>query len=85
MKRLYPLFLITSLSLASAIAQDRGTGIIGNYYYRVRNAGQDRYVYVRDNYDESDIARQQPDFGQNSMSTSENRMGQVKKGFMKSM
>ena len=63
MKRLYTLFLITSLSLASAIAQDRGTGIIGNYYYRVRNAGQDRYVYVRDNYDESDIARQQPDFG----------------------
>ena len=63
MKRLYTLFIIASLSLASAIAQDRGTGIIGNYYYRVRNFGQDRYVYVRDNYDESDIVRQVPDFG----------------------
>ena len=44
-------------------AQDRGTGIVGDGYYRVHNFGSDRYIYVRDNVDESDLARQVPDFG----------------------
>ena len=63
MRRLYTLFIIASLSLASAIAQETGTPLEGNIYYRVRNFGSDRYVYVRDNYDGSDLMRQVGDFG----------------------
>ena len=47
--------------MASAIAQN-GTGFVGNGYYRVRNAASQRYIYVTDNYDETDWDRDVEDF-----------------------
>lgn len=63
MRRLYTLFIIALLCQAGAVAQDMGSGLIGSdAYYRVRNFGQDRYVYVRDNYDGSNLIKQTGDF-----------------------
>lgn len=60
MRRLYTLIILASLSIASAIAQT-GTGFVGNNYYRVRNYGTQRYIYVTDNTDVSDWARENED------------------------
>jgi hypothetical protein len=50
MRRLYTLFIIASLSLTGAMAQN-GTGIVGDGYYRVHNKTTGRYIYVTDNKD----------------------------------
>lgn len=52
-----------ALGVAGANAQNTGEKLEGNIYYRVRNFGSDRYVFVKDNYDESDLVRQVGDFG----------------------
>lgn len=63
MRRFYTLFIIILLCQSGAVAQDMGSGILGyDAYYRVRNFGQDRYVYVRDNYDGSNLIKQTGDF-----------------------
>ncbi len=63
MRRLYTLFILALLNISYATAQGRGSGLVdGDNYYRVRNFGSDRYVYVRDDFDDSDIFRQKADF-----------------------
>ena len=63
MRKLYTFFIITLLNITYATAQGRGSGLVdGDNYYRVRNFGSDRYVYVRDDFDDSDIFRQKADF-----------------------
>ena len=62
MRKLYTLFIFALLNITSATAQDKGSGLVGDNYYRVRNFGSDRYVYVRDDFDDSDIFRQKADF-----------------------
>ena len=52
---------MASLSLASAIAQSP-TGIVGDNYYRVHNLASERYIYVTDNKDYYDMARDKEDF-----------------------
>ncbi|MBR5052575.1 MAG: hypothetical protein IKW91_05070 [Bacteroidaceae bacterium] len=61
MRRLYTLFIMASLSLASAIAQN-GTGIVGDDYYRVHNYATGRYIYVTDNKDYYDMTHDREDF-----------------------
>lgn len=48
--------------MASAFAQDNGTGFVGNGFYRVRNFGSQRYIYVTDNRDYYDISSDDEDF-----------------------
>lgn len=57
-------FLFTLFALATTHAQelDTGTGFIGDGYYRVHNVATQRYVYVTDNKDYFDIARDEEDF-----------------------
>lgn len=62
MRRLYTLFITASLSMAGALAQDMGSGIVGDTYYRVRNFGSNRYIYVKENHDESDLVSMHADF-----------------------
>ena len=50
------------LAMTGAVAQSTGSGLVGDGYYRVHNLGSDRYIYVRENYDESDIVSQHADF-----------------------
>lgn len=47
MNRLLLTFFVTLAGLSSAFAQD--SGIDGDGYYRVRNKGSQRYIYIRDN------------------------------------
>lgn len=51
------------LSLAGAMAQDMGSGFVSNGYYRIRNVGSQRYLYVTDNKDYYEMAKDQEDFG----------------------
>lgn len=52
---------MASFGLASAIAQN-GSGINGDGYYRVKNLGSGRYIYVTDNKDYSDMYHDAEDF-----------------------
>ena len=52
---------MASLSMASAIAQN-ATGFVGNGYYRIRNLGTERYIYVTDNKDYTDELHDAEDF-----------------------
>lgn len=47
MNRLLLTFFVTLAGFSSAFAQD--SGIDGDGYYRVRNKGSQRYIYIRDN------------------------------------
>ena len=62
MKRYLTLFLLALLNLAAAFAQNNGTGFIGNGYYRIKNKGTDRYIYVTDNKDYYDMTHDKEDF-----------------------
>ena len=64
MKRIFtfPLFALFALSTAHAQDIETGTGFVGNGYYRVHNLATQRYVYVTDNKDYYDIARDEEDF-----------------------
>jgi len=62
MRRFNTFLLLASLGIASAIAQDNGTGFIGNGFYRVRNLGTQRYIYVTDNRDYYDMSGDDEDF-----------------------
>lgn len=62
MRRLYTLFIIASLSLAGAMAQDTSTGFVGDGYYRIHNYATKRYIYVTDNKDYYDKKRDSEDF-----------------------
>ena len=63
MKRLCTLLLLSTISFSSVFAQNgTGTGFTGNGYYRVCNFGSKRYIYVTDNKDYSNKARQDWDF-----------------------
>ena len=62
MKRFNTFLLLASLSMANAFAQDNGTGFVGNGYYRIRNFGSQRYIYVTDNRDYYDPTHDSEDF-----------------------
>ena len=62
MKRYLTSFLYTLQSIAAILAQVNGTGFTGNGYYRVHNFATDRYIYVTDNKDYYDKARDNEDF-----------------------
>lgn len=48
--------------MASAIAQDKGSGYVGDGYYRVQNKATNRFIYVTDNKDYYEISRDKEDF-----------------------
>lgn len=48
--------------VAFSFAQSNGTGFVGNAYYRVSNYATSRYIYVTDNKDYYDKARDKEDF-----------------------
>lgn len=58
----FPLFAFFALSTVHAQDIETGTGFVGNGYYRVHNLATQRYVYVTDNKDYYDIARDEEDF-----------------------
>ena len=58
----YTLTLLALLCNVFAFAQDNGTGFVDNGYYRVRNLTTERYIYVTDNKDYYDIAKDKEDF-----------------------
>lgn len=62
MRRYLTLFLFAFLSLAATFAQDFGTGFTSNGYYRVHNYATQRYIYVTDNKDYYNKARDSEDF-----------------------
>lgn len=62
MKRLQTIFLLATACVATAFAQDSGTGFVGNDYYRIHNFATGRYIYVTDNKDNYDITHDQEDF-----------------------
>jgi hypothetical protein len=62
MKRFNTFLLLASLSMATALAQDNGTGFAGNGYYRIRNYVTERYIYVTDNRDYYDPTHDKEDF-----------------------
>ena len=62
MKRHVTLFLLSLLSMVSVFAQENGTGFTGNGYYRIKNKGTDRYIYVTDNRDYYDVTHDKEDF-----------------------
>ncbi len=61
MRRINTLFLLASLSIASAFAQ-LGSGFVGNGYYRIRNLATSRYIYVTDNKDYYNKMKDAEDF-----------------------
>lgn len=62
MRKLYTLLTLSLLYSALASAQDYGTGIAGDGYYRIRNVATNRYLYVTDNKDYYDTSRDVEDF-----------------------
>ena len=62
MKRYLTLFLLVLLGLSEAFPQVNGTGFIGNGYYRIKNKGTDRFIYVTDNKDYYDMTLDKEDF-----------------------
>lgn len=62
MKRVYTLLLFAMLSLAGAMAQGMGSGFVSNGYYRIRNVGSQRYLYVTDNKDYYNMSTDKEDF-----------------------
>lgn len=62
MRRLFTLSLLALFGLAKIVAQDTGTGYVDDGYYRIRNYGTERYIYVTDNKDYYDITHDKEDF-----------------------
>ena len=62
MRRFCTFLFVASLLGAGNASAQYGTGFIGNGYYRVRNLASDRYIYVTDNKDYYDMARDREDF-----------------------
>ena len=62
MKRFLSFVFVASLLSAGSVLAQTGTGFIGNGYYRIRNYATDRYIYVTDNKDYYDMARDKEDF-----------------------
>lgn len=62
MRRLLILFLFALQSIAASLAQNNGTGFIGDGYYRIHNYATNRYIYVTDNKDYYDKIHDSEDF-----------------------
>ena len=62
MNRLFTFLLVASLLGVGTAKAQNGTGFIGNGYYRVSNLATSRFIYVTDNKDYYDMARDKEDF-----------------------
>ena len=55
-------FALLALAVTVAKSQDTGTGFVDNGYYRIQNYATQRYIYVTDNKDYTEVARESYDF-----------------------
>lgn len=62
MKRFFSFTLFALLSIAGAFAQGNYSGFVGNGYYRINNFATNRYIYVTDNKDYYNKAKDEEDF-----------------------